>query len=306
MSLLSPNTINRIRKFTLPGFEGVPLVKVLRFFYFEIKKEGVTARASSITFFFMLSIFPGLIFLFTLIPYLPVKNIHTQLLLTIKDIINNKEAYQMIRTTINDIAEIQHQGLMSIGFIMAIYSAMSGVKALINAFDKAYEHTFKKRNIIQKNWVALKLTFLIAILLIVSLTLIVAEKSVFEWVFTALHVHSGFSKWLIGFLRYVIIIALFFFAISFIYYYGPSYHKKFQFISAGSTLATGLSILASVLFSAFVNNFGQYNKVYGSIGSIIVIMLWMYFNAMILLIGYELNTSIALSKAQLKQDDTNA
>jgi len=296
MSFLSEETIIRIRKFTIPGFDGVPIVKVLRFFYFEIKKEGVTARASSVTFFFMLSIFPGLIFLFTLLPYLPIKNIHTQLLLTIKDVINNKEAYQMIRTTINDIANIPHQGLMSFGFIMAIYSAMSGVKALINAFDKAYEHTFIKRTVLHKNWVAFKLTFLIAILLIVSLTLIIAQNAVLEWFFQLLDIHNGFTRGVLNYVRYLIIMALFFFAISTIYYYGPGYKKKFQFISAGSTLATGLSILTSLAFSYFVNHFGQYNKIYGSIGSIIVIMLWMYFNAIILIIGFELNTSIALSK----------
>lgn len=297
---MNQDTLQRIKNFSLPGFEGIPLLRLLRFIVKEIQKEGLVMRSSSVTFFFILSIFPGLIFLFTLIPYLPVKNIHTQLLLTIKDIINNKEAYQMIRTTINDIAEIQHQGLMSFGFVFSIFSAMSGVKALLNAFDKAYEHAYHKRNVFQHNWTALKLTFMIAVLLLSSLILIIAEKSVFEWFYGVFDIQSEIIKWLFSLLRYIIILALFFFTISSIYFYGPAVKERFRFVSAGSTFATLLFILTSLLFSYFVNNFGTYNKVYGSIGSIIVIMLWMYFNCMVLILGYEINAGITILKLKDK------
>lgn len=297
---MNQDTIQRIKNFSLPGFEGIPLLRLLRFVIKEIQKEGLVMRSSSVTFFFILSIFPGLIFLFTLIPYLPVKNVHTQLLLTIKDIINNREAYQMIRSTINDIAEIQHQGLMSFGFVFSIFSAMSGVKALLNSFDKAYEHAYIKRNVIQHNWTALKLTFMIAILLLGSLILIIAEKSVFEWIYGVFDIRSEWIKWLFDLLRYVIILALFFFTISSIYFYGPAVKERFRFISAGSTFATLLFIITSLLFSYFVNNFGTYNKVYGSIGSIIVIMLWMYFNCMVLILGYEINAGITILKLKDK------
>ena len=297
---MNQDTIQRIKNFSLPGFEGIPLLRLLRFVIKEIQKEGLVMRSSSVTFFFILSIFPGLIFLFTLIPYLPVKNVHTQLLLTIKDIINNKDAYQMIRATINDIAEIQHQGLMSFGFVFSIFSAMSGVKALLDAFDKAYEHAYVKRNVIQHNWTALKLTFMIAILLLGSLILIIAEKSVFEWIYGFFDIRSEWIKWFFDLLRYIIILALFFFTISSIYFYGPAVKERFRFISAGSTFATLLFIITSLLFSYFVNNFGTYNKVYGSIGSIIVIMLWMYFNCMVLILGYEINAGITILKLKDK------
>jgi membrane protein len=206
----------------------------------------------------------------------------------------------MIRSTINDIAEIQHQGLMSFGFLFSIFSAMSGVKALLNSFDKAYEHAYIKRNVIQHNWTALKLTFMIAILLLGSLILIIAEKSVFEWIYGVFDIRSEWIKWLFDLLRYVIILALFFFTISSIYFYGPAVKERFRFISAGSTFATLLFILTSLLFSYFVNNFGTYNKVYGSIGSIIVIMLWMYFNCMVLILGYEINAGITILKLKDK------
>ncbi|MEY2829245.1 MAG: hypothetical protein RIQ33_1103 [Bacteroidota bacterium] len=299
MSLLAQNTIQKIRTFTIPGFDGVPLITVLRFFFREIIQENIVTRGSSIAFFFILSVFPGLIFLFTLIPYIPVDHFQTNLLLTIKDLIHNEGAYQMIRTTINEVVAIPHSSLLSMGFILSIYSAMSGVKAMISSFNKSYEHTFKKRNIFQTNFVALKLTLMLSVLLIAALTLIIAQKALFNWLFSALDIKSFSAKNIVAVLHYLIIIALLFFALSSLYYYGPAVKKKFKFISAGSTLATVLFILTSVGFSWFVNHFGQYNKLYGSIGSVIVIMLWMYFNSIVIIIGFELNASIAISKNKM-------
>jgi membrane protein len=308
MYFISDNTIKRIRSFTIPGFDGVPLITVLKFLYKEINSAGLVTRASSISFFFILSVFPGLIFLFTLIPYIPVKNFQTNLLLTIKDIINNDGAYQIIRTTINDIVAIPHSGLLSVGFILSVYSAMSGVKAMISAFNKSYHHTFKKRNIFQTNWVALKLTLLLSVMFIASLILIITQQTLFAWLFQHLHIKHSFAKNIVSIIHFIIIVALLFFKLSTLYFYGPAYKKRYKFISAGSTMATILFIVASWGFSYFVNNFGSYNKLYGSIGSIIVIMLWIYFNSIVILIGFELNASIAVSKNRsvLKMPETDS
>jgi membrane protein len=119
-----------------------------------------------------------------------------------------------------------------------------------------------------------------------------------RWMF-----HHGWLKnktqlFIILTFKWLVIAALLFFTISFIYYYGPAKKRKWRFISAGSTLATCLSILTSIGFSYFVNNFGQYNKLYGSMGTLIVVLLWIYFNSLILLIGFELNASINKAKAE--------
>ena len=303
MYLLSDKNINRIKSFTIPGFEGVPLITVLRFFYKEMMQDGVVTRASSISFFFILSVFPGLIFLLTLIPYIPVKNLITNLLLNIKSVLHNDGAYEVVRTIVNDISSKPHSGLLSIGFLLSIYSAMGGVKAMISAFNKSYEHTFKKRNIFQTNWVALKLTIMLTVMLLASLILIVMQQNLFKWLFDLMHIKSTSAKNIIAFIHFIIVVALLFFTLSTLYYYGPAVKKRFKFISAGSTLATMLFILTSWGFSYFVNHFGAYNKLYGSIGSIIVIMLWIYFNAIVILIGFELNASIALSKNRFKEKD---
>jgi membrane protein len=237
--------------------------------------------------------------LFTLIPYIPISHFQTNLLLTIKDLIHNEGAYQMIRSTINEVVAIPHSSLLSVGFLLSIYSAMSGVKAMISSFNKSNEQTFKKRNIFQTNFVALKLTLMLSTLLIISLTLVIAQQTLFDWLFKVLSIKSFSAKNIITVLHYLIIVALLFFTLSSLYYYGPAVKKKFKFISAGSTLATILFILTSFGFSWFVNNFGKYNTLYGSIGSVIVIMLWIYFNSIVIIIGFELNASIAISKSKM-------
>jgi membrane protein len=145
---------------------------------------------------------------------------------------------------------------------------------------------------------------MLSVLLIAALILIIAQKALFNWLFDALNIKSFSAQNIVAVLHYLIIIALLFFALSSLYYYGPAVKKKFKFISAGSTLATVLFIITSFGFSWFVNHFGQYNKLYGSIGSVIVIMLWMYFNSIVIIIGFELNASIAISKNKLVLEQT--
>jgi len=157
-----------------------------------------------------------------------------------------------------------------------------------------------KRNFFLTNWVALKLTILLSLMFIASLILIITQKALFNWIFSVLHIHNSSTKNIIAVIHYLIILSLLFFTLSTLYFYGPAVKKRFKFISAGGTLATILFILTSWGFSFFVNHFGTYNKLYGSIGSIIVIMLWIYFNAIVILIGFELNASIALSKSRMK------
>jgi membrane protein len=140
---------------------------------------------------------------------------------------------------------------------------------------------------------------MLSTLLIISLTLVIAQQTLFAWLFKTLDIKSFSAKNIIAVLHYLIIIALLFFTLSSLYYYGPAVKKKFKFISAGSTLATFLFILTSFGFSWFVNNFGKYNTLYGSIGSVIVIMLWIYFNSIVIIIGFELNASIAISKSKM-------
>ncbi len=282
------------QRIRLPGFEGLPLFDVTKFFFKGIYNGAITTRASALAFTFFLALFPSIIFLFTMIAYLPIKGFQDELLQLIKDLLPDN-AYKLAYSTIFDIIKHQHGGLLSIGFVASIYFSTNGINALINAFNKSH-HYVETRKPLQQYIVSLILVFAFAIMVIISISLIVFTEYLLHEM-----VHHGWIKtrsivFSIKIGRWIIICALFFLVISFLYYLGPANKNNWRFVSAGSTLATLLSLLTSILFTYYVNNFGNYNKVYGSIGTLIVILLWIYFNAVILLIGFELNASIDNAK----------
>ena len=279
----------------LPGFDNVPLYDVVVFFVNEIKRDVINVRAKSIAYTFFLALFPSVLFLFTLIPYIPVDNLQENLVALIKELLPDESIFKIFEQTITGVVVEQRGGLLSIGLLMTLFFSTNGVLGIMESFDKSYS-TFKKRNILRKRWVALKLTIVLFFLLILSIVLIVAGNQILEFLLSTFDIFTPLTFILFNTLKWLIILLLFFNSISFIYYYGPATKKKFKFISAGSTLATILAILISIGFSYFISNFATYNKIYGSIGTIIALLVYIYLNSFALLIGFELNASIAYNK----------
>lgn len=295
--------INWSKVTSLPGFFSVPIYDVSIFLRNEFKKDNLFIRANSMAFSFFLSLFPSIIVLFTLLPYfsqyllshLPGgDNFMTILQREIK-LIMPGDAGDMLFITIEDITTQPRAGLLSLGFVLAVIFASNGMVTMMKSFEKSYLDTFRKRNGFQIRQVAIGLTFMLGILLIASVVLIIVGNLLISLLDQYIHL-DWFSSVSISIMRYLVIIGLFYFVISFIYRFGVSTYRRFSFFSAGTTLATVLSILSSTLFSFYVDNFNTYNKLYGSIGTIIVVMLWIQINAMILLIGFELNASIAVNR----------
>jgi membrane protein len=282
------------KKIIIPGFDGLPLYDVVVFFIRGIKKSSLTTRASALAFNFFLAIFPALIFLFTLIPYIPIDNFQDQLLHLLGDILP-QNAYDSVKQTTEDLVTRQRGGLLSFGFVLTIYFATNGFSSMINAFNQSY-HIEETRTGLMQFVISLALVFIVTSLLFVAITLIIFSGITLDYLADIGVLKGSFQVFLLQLGKWLVVLALLFFSFSFIYYIGPSKKSKFRFISAGSTLATLLSIITSLGFAYYVNNFGQYNKLYGSIGTIIVILLWMQFNAFILLIGFELNAGIKNAK----------
>jgi membrane protein len=182
-----------------------------------------------------------------------------------------------------------------LGFLFALYFTTNSFMALMRGFNSSY-HVQEKRTAFKQRIVAINLTLLLSTLLIIATTLIVFSEVATKYLVKhhILKTTGQVLFVLIG--KWIVVITLFLVAISFLYYYAPAVKKKWKFISAGSTFATIMAILTSVGFAYFVNHFGRYNKLYGSIGTLIVIMLWIYFNSLILLLGFELNASIDQAK----------
>lgn len=284
------------QKITLPGKNKLNLYEVGYFMVKALQQGNIPTRASSISFKLFLAVFPAIIFFFTLIPYIPVDNFQAQLLGMFEDFLP-AGAYESMKDTVTDVAMHKRGGLLSFGFLIALYFSTNGISAIITAFNET------SLSIETRSWFKKRL---ISILLVVILSLLITTAilvTTFSGIALSYLVDIGFLKLNITFYllivaKWIIVIAMFYFSISFLYYYAPANKKDWKFLSFGSTIATVLTIVASSGFSLFVNNFGQYNKLYGSIGTLIIILIWMYLNAYILLIGFEINTSIKNAKAK--------
>ncbi|HWK57984.1 MAG TPA: YihY/virulence factor BrkB family protein [Parapedobacter sp.] len=282
----------------LPGFGALPLYTVATFFFQEIARESILNKASSLAYNFMLAIFPGIIFLFTLIPYIPIDNFQEQLL-DFMEVVIPENAFLTVESTLEDIVKNQNSGLLSVGFILATFFATNGVSSLMLAFNKA-SLLIESRSWGQQRLVAIGLTLMIIIALAVGMTIFTAAGYVVGYLRKNIEINAAFWGFIIAAARWVILFGIYFLTVSILYKFGPASSRKWKLFSPGAMLATILAILTFSGFAFYINNFNAYNKLYGSIGTLIVIMIWLYLNSLILLVGFELNASIALSKQSIK------
>ncbi len=278
----------------------VPLWEVLRVFSSQISKDDINNKANAMAFSFMLSVFPGIIFLFTLIPYIPVDHLDLKILKFLSDVMPTK-VYSEAKSTITDIISKPRGGLLSFGFILALFSAMNGTVAMMSAFNKCYK-TVEKRNFLTLRLTALYITFVLSFLLIFAIFVITIGEVVLHFYFDHLSFMGSLQLYFFLILRYIIIFATFFLGLSFIYFVAPSLHKKFDHLSLGAIVGTVLIVLVSLGFSIYLNKFASFNKVYGSIGTLIALMLWFYLISLTILIGFELNASIDTVRILMERD----
>ncbi len=238
-----------------------------------------------------MAVFPSIIFLFTLIPFVPIDNFQITLFELLREVMP-KAAFEAAEETIADIIKNQNGSLLSIGFISALYFSTNGFNAMIEGFNNTY-HQIETRSMLKQRLVALALVLITTLLVIIAITLIIYSALLLAEIPL-----GNASYYFIQFGRFIIIFLLFFSIISFIYNLGPANKKGWRLISAGATFTTILTMLTSVGFAYYVNNFGTYNKLYGSIGTLIIVLLWIYFNSIILLLGFELNASIHSAKKE--------
>ncbi|PMB37872.1 ribonuclease BN [Fischerella thermalis CCMEE 5319] len=284
-----------LKKIKIPFFQGQSIYDVLKFFYIGIVEGNVTSRAASVSFSFFLALFPGLIFIFTLIPYIPIEGFQEVLFDTLKQIMP-PNTFEATESTIYDIINNKRGNLLSFGFIAALLFATNGTNALINNFNSSV-HQFKTRNFWRQELVAIFLTLFLSFLFIIGIVLIIFTDGFTSWLVEINIIPESLRPvFRIG--RYILLVLVVFISISLLYYFGPADRKLFKFFSPGSILATVLIVIGSELFSFYISNFNQYNKLYGSIGTLLVILIWIYINSLILIIGFEFNAGIAAAKRE--------
>jgi membrane protein len=288
------NGKEKINKLVLPGFDGVPISQVIRFVVKGFQKGVLVTRASSIAFNLLMALLPASIFLFTLIPFIPIPNFQEELIKLFESIIP-ANAFSFLETTIIDIVTHKSGGLLLIMFLATVFFSTNGIHAIIHAFVVS-AHSFKSRSWVNQRKISVILLLIVVFMISIAGFMVIFGKMAINSLVELNILERNIVIYIFIFIKWVVVILLLFFAISFLYYLAPAKRTDFRFISPGSTLATLLFILTSLGFSAYVNNFGQYNKLYGWIGTLMVILIWLYLNSIALLIGFELNVSIKAAR----------
>lgn len=283
--------------------EDVSLYRIVKRFLHNLQDDEIMDRANGVAFNFILAIFPAIIFVFTLIPYITpyFPEINRE---SIMDFMRSlaegglmpPSMYEVASTTILDIVSNQRGGLLTLGFLFALILSTNGMLALMRAFNACYK-TIENRSAFKTRVIATALTINMTIVILVTILLLIVGQLVLEYLLSNFQTLtefnlSDFQVGLLFTLRFLVIFITFFLAISTIYYFGPAIHYNWRFFSIGSLVATLLCLGVSYGFSYYITNFGTYNKVYGSIGVLIALMIWVQLITVVLLVGYEINASI--------------
>ena len=288
--------IELVKKIKPLGFTGLSLYDVSVFFIKGLQEGAITTRASSLAFNFFLAFFPSIIVFFTLIPYIPIDGFQQTLMEIISNVLppsTNSATF----STLEDIINNQRGGLLSIGFILALYFSTNGMSSLIQAFNSSY-HIRENESIIKHQMLSILLTIVISALVFLTIILIIFGKAAIIYMIDYQLINEN-KLVLLNSAKWAILIFMLFLGITTIFNLGPAIKSQIKIFSPGAILATLFIILTSIVFSYYIDNFSQYNKIYGSIGTLIIILLWIYFNAIFLLIGFELNASIFNAKKNL-------
>jgi membrane protein len=290
---------------SFPGFRGVPIFQVFTFLIQEARRNDLNTRASAMTYHFFLALFPSLIFFFTLTAYLPGNlDFYKYLEHSILSILPSGAKEYVVTDMINSIRPQARSGLLSIGFILAIWFGSEGILSLMRGFDKTYKSSFRKRNWLERQLTAIAITFGFGILMIFSvLVIIFGEKILLQ--FLNYFKMNAFTKISITSLKYLVTLILFYSVIAIVYRYGPSIKKPIKGISPGAMFATIASIITSILFGIFVDRFSSYHKIYGAISALIITLIWMRLNTLILILGFELNAAIIVNRDLMLQKNLN-
>ena len=280
--ILVKKLVNFLDNIYLPGFQGASLYSVFQFFFKGIISPKFNLYAGSLSWNFFLAIFPSLIFLFTLIAYIhiPGFNLQKSILLQM-DFFLPDDAYKIVRTTVRDIISHQRSGLLSFGFLSALYFASNGVFSMMLAFDSNFnEGEKKKRNFFQKRGKSILITLGISMLILLALSVLISGNLLSVWIIKKKLINKAVMLVFVTVVQFITLSTLVFFIMSALYYFGHSAKERWKFFSPGAIVSTVLSLIATYAFSHYVDGFDSYNKLYGSIGAIIVLMLIIYFNTL--------------------------
>ncbi|MDF2457526.1 MAG: hypothetical protein K0R51_3519 [Cytophagaceae bacterium] len=266
----------------------ISLLDFLQTLFRKMEKDHVMEMSRSMAYSFILSIFPAIIFLFTLIPYIPIEHLDVAILQNLQQVLPSG-IYEVAKSTIYDIVARPQTGLLSFGFLFTLYASINGIAAMITVFNKCYR-THDNRSFIRRIAISVQILFLLLFCVVVSIAL----QIIVEMIFNEIAFYEQGEIIFLSIIRYLLPYLLFLMSFSLIYSLAPAITHPWKFFSLGSLIAAFLAVSFSILFILYFNNFSSYNKVYGSIGALIGLMLWIYFMSLIVLLGFEINATLEI------------
>jgi membrane protein len=272
----------------VPGISHFSLFELSRAFFTQLKRTSLAERAAAISFNVFMAIPPTLLFLFTLVPLLPIsKQFTRELFHIIRDIVPGEKNNSDIIGFLRDFLQRPRNGLLSFGLLLALFFSSNAMMGILRSFDKKYEG-FESTTGLEKRKTALRLTLVFFVTIFIGILLLIAQGAVLKWI----GIQNRNVREIISNTRWFLIVSLIFWSVSFIYRHGPRHTKKWPLVTPGSVFATSLMIFASFLVGIWVNNFSNYNKLYGSVSAVFILMSLIFVNALVLLLGFELNVTL--------------
>jgi len=293
------NFVNGSKKRSLPGFDKVPIYYVASYFWRAVWKGTLGTRSGSLAFNFFLAIFPGILFLFSLIPFIPIHGFYDNLLHNLEEALPITVKVPVL-DTLHDLIDNEREGFLIFNIVLTLYFASNGLDNLMTQFNNTFLFQ-EKREWWKKRLIAIALVLILTVLTVTAVVLISFTKEIVELLIARDIIGETINWFFVNIGRWAIVVFLFYIAISSLYYFGPAKRKKWKFFSAGSSTATLLIIISSLGFSYYITHFSQYNAIYGSVGTVIIIMLYFQLNSFILLLGFELNASIRMGNKEINE-----
>lgn len=287
-----PLLLEILKKIVIPGFQGLSLFDLGEMYFRGILKGAFSTRASAISFSLFMAIFPFLLFLLNLIPFVPVENFQEEFLKIINELLPPKTS-DFFDTIISDIVNKQRVGLLSSTFVLSMLFMTNGINAVFSGFRNSY-HTNISRSFIQQYGVALGVAIIVALFLFAT----VYVTLYYAYIINRYNSYIfGDTLFWINFGRIVFFIVMIFLTMATLFHFGTREGRTTRFFSAGALLTTLLIIITTYLFGFYINNFSKYNELYGSIGALLIMMFYIWVNSNLVLLGYELNASLRKLKS---------
>jgi len=289
--------VHCLKKVVLPGFKGMTIYHLIKTYLTGIIRGTLSARAGSIAYSFFMAIFPTLLFLLNLIPLIPVEGFQKKFMDFIYELIP-KQSLTFFEPVFNDISQNPRTGLLSFGAILALVLMSNGINAIFSGFEGSFNVNIN-RNFIRQYSVALGVAIVLALLLVTTITVLIYFEYVLHMLRDSDMMSDGADVTLVSIGSYVFFVIMIYIAVATLYYFGTKQGRTSKFFSPGALMTTILFMLTTYLFGIYIDNFSNYNELYGSIGALLIMMLYIWLNSNLLLLGFELNA--ALQKLKMNQ-----